>query len=312
MKRILKNEKPIIFVIFVALLCTQLCNSVMAESTNNTTDGLNLQTTNQKEDSQPKSTEPEITKEKASEEKTTNITNEKNQFTQTKTEQPFNFTKTSTKSEVKIDKPQKNSKYTIHIKGKTIDLKRYLSLTTIFALFGLAGTFFGLFSTWLIYHLNRKNNNPLIIDKHNSAIQYFDELNQIKIHFANSDIESAFAQTTAQSNEENLKRLTISYENICKNISKIDLIKIHTRYKKHIKKHYTELFNTLIDSYKMIKIDGDYLNNSTENYHMFDFNCITTAEIINSLKNKTLAIIKFEEQIDVILGILKKELKLKN
>lgn len=217
----------------------------------------------------------------------------------------FSIPKTNVKpaeKETKISpKPAPVSRYTITLRGRTFDFKKHLHLTTLIAIVGLVGTFFGLFSTWLIYHLNKRHNNPLKIDKHHSAIKYLDELNRIKIYFENSDIKNLYKNVDT----EGLKRLISAYEEICKNISKIDLITIHTKYQKHIKKYKIEVFNSLMASYKMIKIDGDFLNNN-ENAHIFD----PKTSSIDFIKSKILLTLTFEQQIEVILKILRKDLKL--
>lgn len=225
----------------------------------------------------------------------------------------FDFIKNSgTEPESNI-KTIPNSRFTIYFRGRTIDLKKYLNITTLIAFIGLAGTFFGLFSTWLIYHLNKKHSNPLRLDKHNSAIRYIDDLSRVEICYANSDINEVYSlinKSTGSQKQENLQRLIFSYENICRNISKVDLMEIHTRYKKHVNKHKYELFNSLIDNYKMIKIDGDYLNISGKDFHMFDLESLANPNKLNSLKSKTILVLTFEHQIELILNILRKELKL--
>lgn len=217
----------------------------------------------------------------------------------------FTIPKTNVKpaeKETKVSpKPAPSSRYTITFRGRTFDFKKHLHLTTLIAIVGLAGTFFGLFSTWLIYHLNKRHNNPLKMDKHHSAIKYLDELNRIRVYFENSDIKNLYKNADV----EGLQRLIYAYEELVKNISKIDLITIHTRYQKHIKKRRLEVFEALIASYKMIKIDGDFLNNN-EDSHIFDSKTSST----DFIKSKVLLVLSFEEQIEVILKILRKELKL--
>lgn len=218
------------------------------------------------------------------------------------TPETFKFIKSPDETQIKANKTIPNSRYTIYFKGRAFDLKKHLSLGSLLAIVGLTGTFFGLFSTWLIYHLNKKNNNPVIMDKHHSAIQYMDELNQIKIYFSNSKIKELYPTVyNPPIKEETIKKLAAAYEDICKNISKIDLIRIHTRYKKHIKKSNNEFFNSLIENYKIIKTDGDRLNSIDTTFEDLD---------LETLKSQSLLILTFKEQLENCLKILRKELKL--
>lgn len=229
--------------------------------------------------------------------------------TRSQTNKPFAFLNSSSEEPTKNPAVKKNSRYTITFKGKTTDLKKYLHLSTLIAFVGLAGTFFGLFSTWLIYHLNKKHNNPLLIDKHNSAINYMDELNKIKFYYSHSDIKGLYStlNNSNKNSQEELQRLIISYEELCKNTSKIDILTIHNRYRKHMNKRKQEIFESLIENYKMIKIDGDYLTNSGEDCHIFD---LQNPINLKNIKSKIMLVLTFEQQIDVILGILRKELKI--
>lgn len=218
----------------------------------------------------------------------------------------FNFGKSSQSETFKSSATIPNSRYTIYFRGRAFDLKKHFNLTTLMALIGVFGTFFGLFSTWLIYHLNQKNNNPIIVDKKNSAIKYVDELHRIKIYFANMDIKRYTIEK-----EEDIKPLIVAYEYLCKNISQVDLISINTRYRKHINKRKVERFNSLISNYKIIKIDGDYLNSNSEDSHIFDLHNQSTPDKLEIIKIKVTLLLAFEQQVDTILAILRKELKLK-
>lgn len=322
-RQVFKKAAITTFIFLASFLCAQNYSFALDTTDSNQQNMPNVLKPAVKEDNQTdNSIQPSYEEKTNTNESTsTNNTNKVNSIinfsaptkTQTKPQENKTFdliNNQETKPTANI-KATPNSRYTITFRGRTIDLKKYLSLTTLIAVVGLTGTFFGLFSTWLIYHLNKKHSNPLILDKHNSAIRYMDDLNRIKIHFANSDIKQVYSDINkGNAQQEDLMKLIMSYENISRNISKVDLLEIHTRYKKHVNKRKYELFNSLIDNYKMIKIDGDHLNLSGKDYHMFDLESLATPSKLNSLKSKTILVMTFEQQIEVILGILRKELKL--
>ncbi len=223
-------------------------------------------------------------------------------------EKPFELLKQPQKPVIKNIRTIPSGKYLIHFKGRTIDIGKHLNFTTLLAIAGLSGTFFGLFSTWLIYHLNRKNNNPVAVDKHNSILKYIDDINHIKTYFSINDIKDLY-ENSNMSNLSDLENLILSYEEICKNVSKIDLIKTHTRYEKHLKKKNKQIFNSLINGFKMVKIDGDYLINNQE-HHLFELEGLEANSNTTNIKNKISFILTFEKQLDSVLKILRKELKI--
>lgn len=304
----MKQKKPFkniaIFIIFI--LCLFVQNHLFAMDSANT-ESPAIQTNNQTQNSIEINVDKNNTINNSNTDKPTPLAT----FSIPKTNNN-EIKKSPAKEPEKKLTPVKNSKYTINVRGRTIDLKKHLHLTTLIALFGLTGTVFGLFSTWLIYHLNKKHNNPMLIDKHNSAIKYMDELNRIKLYFAHSDIKRLYSivNNSTENRQEELQKMVLSYEDICKNISKIDILTINTRYEKHMNKRKREIFESLIANYKMIKIDGDYLNNSGEYCHIFDLETSIDLNKLNTLRSKIVLISTFEKQMDIILGVLRKELKL--
>ncbi len=203
------------------------------------------------------------------------------------------------------------SKFSITINGKTYNISKYINTSVLLTILGLSGTFFGLFSTWLIYHLNRKRNNPLVIDKNNTTIEYIDKLNRLKICYSGKNLQKLYMTLSSLNTypEHDIEFLLDSFQNTCKNISCVDLIDIHTRYKKHISKYKNDIFDSLITSYKIIKIDGDYLTNCEYGHKMFNRGTLVIDNNTERLKSKLTSMITFEEQIDVILELLQKDLK---
>lgn len=202
-------------------------------------------------------------------------------------------------------------KFALTVGGKTYDIGKHFNIATIMTILGVIGTFFGLFSSWLIYHLNKKNSNPLIIDKNNAAIEYIDRLNRIKTYFANNSIKNikrCLENFDGYQPEEVALNIQ-SYEDICKGVSRVDLLGIHTRYKKHIDKYNLGIYNSLIASYKIVKIDGDYFNSTEEGCHLFDPSSLKNFVNMSSFKSKILSLLTFEEQVDVVIEVLQRELK---
>ena len=197
-------------------------------------------------------------------------------------------------------------------------LKDHINLTTLLALFGLIGTFMGIFSTWLIYHLNQKNNNPLIIDKKDSALKYIEELYKIKDFLMTDKIKkldnllnSSSIEELSNSKLHDLVALFSTYEKLNINISQILLIETHDRYKKHIKGNNYELFKSFISNYKIIQTEGMFYkdNDNLINYHNIQAGNFLNEENIRKIKTKTLCLLTFEDEINKVLNLLNKDLK---
>ena len=294
-----------LFILTIFFLSTQI-KSLSQENSSNQQPSIEIQSPTIETEIKPTETVPQTNTEST-------IKDEKNDVE--KQEQTYkNNDKTEIQQSVINSKILSKSvlptgKYVIKFKGRYIDLKKYINFTTLLTITGLTATFFGLFSTWLIYHLNRKNNNPLVIDKHNSIIQYIDDLSHMKSFFILTNVKEDLENLQKAQTPDNISRAANSYESICKNISKIDLIKTHSKYEKHIKNKNITIFDSLIDAYKMIKIDGDYLSNNPD-YHIIDTNCQSNPNNSGNITKKILSLLKFEEQIELILSILKKSIKI--
>lgn len=192
------------------------------------------------------------------------------------------------------------------------------NFSTMLAILGLAGTFLGIFSTWLIYHLNRKNNNPLIVDKKDSAIKYIEELYKIKDLLTTNKIQK-LDNMLVSSNINELKSskahefisLISAYTKISIEISEVDLTTAHDRYQKHIKENKYKLFKSLMSCYSTIQTEGVYYSNNSNliNYHNIQSDNFLNEENLRKLRMKVLNLLNFEDKIDIILRILNKELK---
>jgi len=198
-------------------------------------------------------------------------------------------------------------------------LKKYhLTSTTFVAILGLLGTFLGLFSSWTIYLLNKKNNDPLIIDKKDSAIKYLEAIERIKEHLyiekfkqLNILLDNILAGSLSPAESEKLTNLISLYSKCTIAISKVPLIEIHSRYKKHIKKNRIDIFNSFISLYKMIEVDGKFYSNTegifdNDNLQSMNFFAEDNAR---KWKHKIITLLSIEEKANIIKKLITKDLR---
>lgn len=215
----------------------------------------------------------------------------------------FNQSKPVAKKEK--DSPNVVNSFLNHNNGHKFTIRNYFNLTTLMTILGVLGTFFGLFSSWLIYHLNKKNSNPLVIDKKNSALKYLEELHKIndilyidrikKIRCL-SEILQSKELSALESNE--FKTLPSFYSEISANISEIPVISIHDRYKKHIKGKKYKVFEALISNYDLL---GNYTGIETVD--------IFSEDNINEWQNKLESLLDLQKNTDKALKLLRKDLR---
>ena len=192
-------------------------------------------------------------------------------------------------------------------------------LTYILAIVGMIGTFMGLCSTWLIYHLNKKNNDPLVIDRKDAAIKYIEAIDGFREIISLNKIErlDIFTDNIVNSSlskieADELAELIVYYSKCTIKISKVSLIEIHNRYKKHIKQEDVSLYKSFIADYKMIEAEGKFYDN-LYNDGIFDFNIevikIFEEKNITKWKHKITALVSFSQKLEPIRSILHKDLK---
>lgn len=198
-------------------------------------------------------------------------------------------------------------------------MKKYnLNFTTLLAVLGLFGTFLGLFSTWTIYLLNKKNNDPLIIDKKDSAIKYLEAVDKIKesintgkINRLNSLLDHILNNSLSPSESDELISLISFYSKCTVAISEIPLIEFHNRYKKHIKQKRIDIFNSFIALYKMIEVDGKFYQGTDG---IFDYEYLKeinffTEDSAGRWKHKIITLLSIEEKANTIKKLIIKDLK---
>jgi len=198
-------------------------------------------------------------------------------------------------------------------------LKKYhLNSTTFVAILGLFGTFLGLFSSWTIYILNKKNNDPLIIDRKDSAIKYLEAIERIKESiypdkFGRLDIllDSILNNSLSPSESDEIVNLISLYSKSTVTISEVPLIEIHNRYKKHLKRNRIEIFNSFISLYKMIEVDGKFYS-STEgilDYNNLQLMNFFTEDNTKKWKHRIITLLSIEEKANTIKKFIIKDLK---
>jgi hypothetical protein len=215
-------------------------------------------------------------------------------------------------------KPGNNETNSIRTKINRLLKKYHLNPTIFVAILGLFGTFLGLFSTWTIYLLNKKNNDPLLIDKKDSAIRYFEAIDKIK-EIINADklnhldilLDSALNKSLSPSKLNELINLISFYSKSTIAISEIPLIDIHNRYKKHIKQNRTDTFNSFIALYKMIEVDGKFYSTTDG---IFDYDNLQSMNFfaednVKSWKQKITTLLSLEEKANIIKKYIIKDLK---
>ena len=196
--------------------------------------------------------------------------------------------------------------------------KKHKNAFTYFvAIIGMFGTFMGLSSTWIIYHLNRKNNDPLVIDRKDTALKYIEVIDSLKdiicldkLKKLDILIDKVINDTLLHLESDELVNLTVYYCKCTEKISQINLSEIHNRYKKHIKKKNIKLFDSIITSYKKIEVDGQFC----ESNKVFDSGSLAIKEIFKKQytekwKNKVNIILTFVQEIEAAKKILNKDLK---
>lgn len=185
-----------------------------------------------------------------------------------------------------------------------------IDVSTLLAILGLLCTFLGLSSTWFIYHLNKKNNDPLMIDKKHSGIKYVEELYKIK-NCLNMDkiskldimLNSGLDDILEPSKKAELTRLLMSYGRMAEKISSINLMEMHSRYQKHMNQDNEAVFKSLLSQYTELSADSKLF---TDNSRLTE---LLKEENIGKLKDKIIAVYSFEKKIDMTIAILTKELK---
>lgn len=183
-----------------------------------------------------------------------------------------------------------------------------LNLNNIITMLGLFGTFLGLFSTWSIYLLNRKNSDPLVIDRKDSALKYIEAIDQLKevifIHKTRKSdaiLENVLINGLPPSTSEDFAFLISYYQKVSYEVAEIPLIEVHSRYKKHIKYKYIDTFNGLLIFYKMIKNDSKLYNEN------FDYKSLKLNN--RDWKNKASLLLSIEEKTTNLKNILLKDVK---
>jgi|GEM_PF-2924532 len=196
--------------------------------------------------------------------------------------------------------------------------KHHLDFTTLLAILGLFGTFLGLFSTWTIYLLNKKNNDPFFIDRKNSAIKYIEAIDKIResinknsIRKLDALLDCMLSMSLSSSESEELINLISVYIKYTVLISNVPLLDIHDRYKKHIKPNRADIFNSFIALYKLVEVEGKFYSETCGlmDYKSLESMNFFTEDSAYKWKQKIITLLSIDEKASDIKKIIFKDLK---